>query len=340
MSRITTQSIFHTSVHKPSWQSYAMSSVVHVGLAVLAFAVVVPMAVEVHKSLEHITLVRPVPEYKPKSPVAHLIVAKLIPQPVPPPVKTFVIPPVVVSVIKPRPVVEAPEIKPVLQQPVLKVELPPAPKAPIKTGVFQPTLELAKAAPPAPNQTVQVGGFGDLHGVPPADTAHPSALPLAKIGAFDMPDGKGRSGRGGSSQTGGEIRQTGFGTSGEQGRPKTNSAAQTVHTTAFGDATLAPPPPKKVENAVDNQTQVQILFKPKAVYTPEARDLRLEGEVSLQVIFQADGTIRVVRVVSGLGHGLDEAAMQAATRVRFKPATRGGVPVDTNATIKISFELT
>jgi TonB family protein len=155
-----------------------------------------------------------------------------------------------------------------------------------------------------------------------------------------MPDGSGNSGRNGKSQTGGEIRQTGFGSSGPVGRPKTSANAETVHPTGFGDATLAPPAAKKVEIASDNQTSVQILFKPKPLYTPEARQLRLEGEVSLQVVFQADGTIRVVRVVRGLGHGLDEAAVQAATRVRFKPATRGGVAVDTDATIKISFELT
>ena len=341
MSRITTQSLFHTSVHKPSWQSYVVSSFVHLGLVVLAFVVIVPVAVQVHKSMEHITYVAPVPEYKPKPPVARLIAPKIIPHPViPPPVKTFVPPPVVLPVVKPKPVVEAPEIKPAVPQPVLKVDLPPAPKAPIKTGTFQPTTELAKGPPPPPQQKVQVGGFGDPHGVPPSDNARPSAATLARVGAFDMPDGAGHSGRNGGSQTGGEIRQAGFGTPGTQGRPQNNVTAQAVRSTSFGDATLAPPPPKKIESVADNQTPLQILFKPKPTYTPEARDLRLEGEVSLQVVFQADGTIHVVRVVRGLGHGLDEAAVQAATRVRFKPATRGGVPVDTTATLKISFELT
>jgi TonB family protein len=343
MSRITTQSIFHTSVHKPSWQSYIVSTTVHVGLAALAFMVIVPVAVEVHKSLDHITYLAPVPELKPPPPVVHLIAPKIIPHPIAPPlVKTFVPPPVVAPVIKPKPIVEAPEIKPAPVQPELKVDLPPAPKAPIKTGVFQPTVELAKGPPPPPQQKVQVGGFGDPHGVPPSENSRPSAATLAKVGAFDMPEGAGKSGRNGGSQTGGELRQTGFGVPGEQGRPKTTTAvAQTVRSTAFGDATLAPPPPvKKVENVADNQTPVQILSKPRPAYTPEARELRLEGEVSLQVVFQADGTIHVLRVVRGLGHGLDEAAVQAATRVRFKPATRGGVPVDTNATIKISFELT
>ena len=342
MSRITTQSIFHTSVHKTSWQSFTISTIVHVGLTVLALFVVIPVAYEqVHKSLDHITYVAPIPELKPKPPEPHLIAPKTIPKPIVMPtlVKTFVPPPVVLPVVKPKQVVEAPEIKPLPPQPVLKVELPKAPPAPIKTGTFQPTVELAKGPPP--QQKVQVGGFGDPHGVPPSDNARPSAATLAKVGAFDMPDGTGHSGRNGGAQSGGEIRQAGFGTPGTEGRPKqTQQTAQAIRSTSFGDATLAPPPPKKMETVTDNETRVQILSKPNPVYTPEALRLRLEGEVALQVIFQADGTIHVVRVLRGLGHGLDEAAVQAATHVRFKSATRGGVPVDTNGTMRINFELT
>ena len=139
MSRITTQSIFHTSEHKPSWKSYIVSTIVHVGLVTLAFAIVVPMAVEVHKSLDHITLVAPIPEYKPKPPVAHLIAPKIIPHPViPPPTKTFVPPPVVLREVKPTPVVQAPEIKPVTPQPEIKVDLPPPPRRPLKPVHFSP----------------------------------------------------------------------------------------------------------------------------------------------------------------------------------------------------------
>jgi hypothetical protein len=52
MRGTTTQSIFQTSVHKSSWRSYAMSMSVHAGLAALAFAVVVPAAMEVRKLLD------------------------------------------------------------------------------------------------------------------------------------------------------------------------------------------------------------------------------------------------------------------------------------------------
>ena len=71
-------------------------------------------------------------------------------------------------------------------------------------------------------------------------------------------------------------------------------------------------------------TPVEITFKPNPVYTDEARNLKLEGEVLLEVSFGANGTLHVNRVVRGLGHGLDEAAIAAANKIRFKPAMRDG----------------
>jgi TonB family protein len=338
MSRITTQSLFATSIHKSSWRSYALSMVVHGGLAALAFAVVVPMAVEVRKSLGHISLVAPMPAYEPTPEVSHLVLPKPVARALNPPPKTFVPPPVVVPPVKPPQIVEAPEIKPVQPPPELKTELPPPPKVPVQTGVFQPATEPAKTALA---QKVQVGGFGDPNGAHPSETSRQTPVMLAKVGTFDLPDNTGHNGAGGKVQAGNTIRQTGFGSPGEPGRPRIVANNDAVRTTAFDDATLTPPPfARKIELATGGVTQVEILFKPKPAYTSEAREMRLQGEVSLQVVFQASGTLRVVRVVQGLGHGLDEAAQQAAQHVRFKPAMRGGVPVDTSATIKISFELT
>jgi protein TonB len=84
---------------------------------------------------------------------------------------------------------------------------------------------------------------------------------------------------------------------------------------------------------------VEILSKPSPVYTDEARRLGIQGEVALAVVFQASGTIRVVGVVKSLGHGLDQAAEQAATQIRFKPAQRSGQPTDFPATLRIEFRL-
>jgi TonB family protein len=98
------------------------------------------------------------------------------------------------------------------------------------------------------------------------------------------------------------------------------------------------PSPKK-KDVAPPQTPVEVLFKPKPQYTPEARQLKLEGEVLLRILFTAGGEVRVLEVVKGLGHGLDESATRAAQQIRFKPALRDGQPADSTATVHILFEL-
>jgi TonB family protein len=75
------------------------------------------------------------------------------------------------------------------------------------------------------------------------------------------------------------------------------------------------------------------------VYTEEARKLRIEGEVELEMIFMASGEARVLRVIRGLGHGLDEAAAAAAREIRFRPARRGTGLKDVSAVVRITFQL-
>ena len=86
-------------------------------------------------------------------------------------------------------------------------------------------------------------------------------------------------------------------------------------------------------------TSVEITYKPNPVYTDEARNLKLEGEVLLEVEFAANGQLHVIRVVKGLGHGLDEAAVAAANKMRFKPATRSGQAIDSAAIVHVVFQL-
>ena len=98
-------------------------------------------------------------------------------------------------------------------------------------------------------------------------------------------------------------------------------------------APQAPPPPRA-------DRQVEILGKPAPAYTDEARAKGVEGDVVLEVEFTADGQVRVLRVVRGLGYGLDEMAQRAAEKIRFKPATSKGSPVDFRANLTIVFRLT
>jgi TonB family protein len=86
-------------------------------------------------------------------------------------------------------------------------------------------------------------------------------------------------------------------------------------------------------------TSIEILSKPSAQYTSEARQMKVQGDVVLRVTFMASGRVVVQGVVRGLGHGLDEEARRVAEQIRFRPATRNGQPVDTTTTITIGFQM-
>ena len=69
------------------------------------------------------------------------------------------------------------------------------------------------------------------------------------------------------------------------------------------------------------------------------RKLRRTREVLLEVEFAANGQLHVNRVIRGLGHGLDEAAVAAANKMRFKPAMRNGQAMDSAAIVHVVFQL-
>ena len=109
---------------------------------------------------------------------------------------------------------------------------------------------------------------------------------------------------------------------------------------SFGDSTVAAPANVPRHAAAEALTApIEIQFKPRPVYSDEARRLRIEGEVQIEAVFEASGVLQIVRVVRGLGHGLDEAAIAAARGIRFRAAERGGRPVDSTAMVRIAFEL-
>jgi TonB family protein len=74
-------------------------------------------------------------------------------------------------------------------------------------------------------------------------------------------------------------------------------------------------------------------------YTEEGRRRRLGGEVDLEVVVARDGRTTNIRVVRGLGAGLDEQAVAAVRQWRFSPARRNGVPVDVIVDVSVEFTL-
>jgi len=190
-------------------------------------------------------------------------------------------------------------------------------------------------------QKVQTGGFGDPNGL--TGTGKQNAkLYAAQAGGFDMPVGAGQgNGSGGAKGIKGTIASADFGNgiaTGGKGDGRSGGAG--VATGGFGSEQVVHSGPKLAQNDGGPATNaVEITFKPQPVYTQEARGLKLEGEVLLEVLFSANGTLHVNRVVRGLGHGLDEAAIAAANKMKFKPALRMGQPVDSTAVVHVMFQM-
>jgi TonB family protein len=226
--------------------------------------------------------------------------------------------------------------------------LPPStpviPRELVKTNVFSTGSSATPTIAAAP-QKVQTGGFGDPNGVPSRET-NGKPVNIAQLGSFDLPSGPGYgNGTAGSKGARGVVASAGFGNS-----TATGDGTGTVNTTrgnaivqhaGFGDAVPATAPvhTKAAENAPSKTISAEIISKPNPIYTDEARKLRIEGEVLLEVVFESGGRVRVARVLRGLGHGLDEAATRAAEQIRFRPAQQDGQPVDFTAVLHILFQL-
>jgi TonB family protein len=94
--------------------------------------------------------------------------------------------------------------------------------------------------------------------------------------------------------------------------------------------------PLRVGNGVTAPT---LLFKMEPQYSAEARQAKSQGNVTLSLIVEPDGKTSNIRVVKGLGLGLDEQAIAAVMQWRFKPGTRNGRPIRVAAQVGVSFRL-
>ena len=74
-------------------------------------------------------------------------------------------------------------------------------------------------------------------------------------------------------------------------------------------------------------------------YTEEARRRGIEGDVVLEIVVRADGMVGNVKVLQGLGGGLDQRAIDAVRQWRFSPARRFGTPVDVMVEVAVEFSL-
>ena len=188
-------------------------------------------------------------------------------------------------------------------------------------------------------EKVQTGGFGDPNGLPGKGNPN-KGTNINRQGSPALPGGPGYgNGTGGAKGVRGTVESTGFG-NGVAVPPPSGGKRGSVQTAGFADeSTVTDAPKKKAASGEPPTTMVSILDKPHPQYTAEGRSMRIEGDVVLDMVFLANGTVQVNGVLSGLGHGLDEAAVRAAQQIKFKPAKRDGLPVDLPARVRIEFRL-
>src|ERR1019366_1291684 len=82
-----------------------------------------------------------------------------------------------------------------------------------------------------------------------------------------------------------------------------------------------------------------LLSKVEPEYSEEARSAKYSGTVLLKVVVDVDGLAKNIEVVNSLGMGLDEQAVLAIQRWKFKPGEKDGVPVPVMAQIEVNFKL-
>lgn len=86
-------------------------------------------------------------------------------------------------------------------------------------------------------------------------------------------------------------------------------------------------------------TPPTLLREVKPDYTEEARRRSLQGDVVLEIVVRRDGSVGDVKILQGLGGGLDARAVDAVRQWRFSPAQRQGVPVDVIVEVAVEFKL-
>ncbi|MBL8924451.1 MAG: energy transducer TonB [Myxococcaceae bacterium] len=198
---------------------------------------------------------------------------------------------------------QPPPPPPKVEEPKPEPPKPDPPKAkppPVKVAEVKPPPE---QAPPPPNQE------------PPPET---DAKPVPLVVGISLS----------STTEGGSFAvNTGNTTYGKADSTPTNPA----DVKAYRAPKYVPP------GGADTQPEVANEFKPP--YPDDAKKNEIEGTVVLKVTIDEDGKVTDVKVLKGLGYGLDEASIAAMRRFKFKPATKGGEAVGTTITYNYSWYL-
>ena len=184
-----------------------------------------------------------------------------------------------------------------------------------------PKFSLEQFVPPQKVENIKPKLVEDptLVGLPEIEIKSPDSTQLGDlIGLVGPPSsGPGSGGGTGTGQGGGSGPGSGSGVGPGSGGGFGDGAFR------FGGGVSAPQP----------------LFKVNPEYSEEARKAKHQGVVELYIEVEADGTVLRVIVRKSLGLGLDEKAVEAIKKWKFKPGLKNGRPVITDALVTVQFRL-
>lgn len=335
---------------KQTKSSVATSLLVN-GTALLLIFVVSVTAKKIIKPVAVTTLTAPVtpppppPEPKPLPPPPKLVTPPLVKVEVPPP------PPDTPKIEVPEP----PKVQPVIARAAPTPAPPnPAPKAVTPPPAPKPVAVSIAQAASVPNNdphpsAVRLGSQTN----PINNTSGPAVSPinLGRSGAPGMPAGNTGFGPPSKVSIAGSGSPNGS-LGGRDNAPQPVKGISTGVAGATGPTTARPvgaiqiaknvtqqPPAIAQPSAAPAKIAPKLLFKPRPEYTEEARQLHLEGTVYVKIHVASNGTVSVVGVQSGLGHGLDQSAVKAVQSMRFQPALQNGQPADWDGVVNVNFQL-
>lgn len=320
----------------PAHRGWCVSLFVHAAAAAAIFSVAIPMRVE-HPYRATPVYLPALPATAPRPLAMPHRHARTLPTPASTPAPRLAVIPAAAPVTRamelPRSEAPAaiPAPMPMIVAPPLALPEASAPqRIEVQTGRFESHATGASAPEtPAKLQSASFDAAANVAAKPTRTASASTAASTAAFGDSASVDPSQNSRR--------SVASTQFGSASGNGRDRAPTP-HAVASTQF-DAVAAAPAGRRAAAGAVVREPIEILAKPKPVYTEEARRLRIQGEVVLEVLFRASAQVCVLRVVRGLGHGLDASAEQAALGIRFHPAAEAGRAIDSVATVKIEFQL-
>jgi protein TonB len=165
-----------------------------------------------------------------------------------------------------------------------------------------------------------------MHRAAPAPEDAPTPAKAADAGLDALPDF-------GVSLTGG-VNGTGIALPVGGGGPARERSVEKVFRKAAPVAAVLPS-----DGCDDPPAKPKPISVPQPGYTPDAQTAAIEGKVRVQITVDETGKVVDVKLLQGLGHGLDEAALSAARSATFEPALRCGKPTRATFTLGMRFKL-